>query len=321
MSSFTTLSLMMMAISGTFGAGDIRGHRGGLQLFLRIPGQQGVQGIEVPADATAQDVINVAALPGDSILTFAERVLQTGEALADAGVSSECIIDVTTIPDIELLFHLFDDPADTELLFGNRTYAEFATRYPDLDEQKKYMLRSPYTPNYETPDYGIEFRGEFVVAITIKKTPVRSLNWNTLYQFQRLEELNFMKTQVAGSIDSHQLPRGLTEFDMFDNKLTGTIDFAGLPPGLKRLDLARNALTGSVNFAAVPPTMSQLLLGRNHLSINVTEIKNLDQSAERQVLGLYVAGNRLKGVMKRSEKPIKLRNHDLARTDHWNNDA
>ena len=108
MSSLTMSSFFVMAITGEFGAGDI-------PLYLRIHGKdgnEGIRGIVLPGDATVQDLVDQEALSGNHKLTVAGKVLQRDETLADAGVSSECTIDVTTMSDIELLFNLFDDPAE-----------------------------------------------------------------------------------------------------------------------------------------------------------------------------------------------------------------
>ena len=42
-----------------------------------------------------------------------------------------------TIPDIELLFYLFDDTADTKYVFGYETYAQFKDSVPEQKNQNR----------------------------------------------------------------------------------------------------------------------------------------------------------------------------------------
>ena len=238
------------------------------------------------------------------------------------------------MPDIELLFYLFDDPADTERVFGFKTYADFESVVPDKNKQKSFMLYTSPTAHPMALETAIIFQGESVESIIFlgirgtmpigtipRPMPVHSLNWNILQHFQHLKEFTFTSTEVGGPIPLDKLPSCLKWLDLTNNKLSGTIGFSGFPPGLRTLVLMGNKMTGHVDFGRVPPRISRLDLRNNLFAINVGEIKNIDRAAERvQVLDLYVAGNQLSGVMKRSEEPFKLRHHDL-RFRHYRDDT
>ena len=303
------LPFILMAMTGTFGAED----GGGLQLYLRIYGHDDLQSIEVPAEATVQNVMDKARIIGHSKLTVAGRELQRDQTLADAGVSSECIVEVTTVSDIELLFQLFDDPSNTEILFGYSTYSEFEAAFPVIGDQKIYIQHLSQVVLFrQFGEIRIIFQGDSVESITIKgghgavSIRILSLNWNTLQQFRKLRRFEFTSNKAAGHVPFAKLPRSLKKLCLFNNMLSGTVNFAALPPGLKTLNLAENYLTGPVDFAALPPSMTYVDLRANDLLIEVGEIKKLDRLAERQKIVLYVRDNHLSGVMKRSELPFKL---------------
>ena len=70
----------------------------GLQLFVRIDGREGGPlPVEVSPDATVQDVIDQIPsedLPQRQIVSFQGRALGPNEALSDAGIGMEAVINV-----------------------------------------------------------------------------------------------------------------------------------------------------------------------------------------------------------------------------------
>ena len=301
-----TSLFILVAITGTFGSEEERA----LQLFLRVHGQDDLHSIEVPAGATVQDVVEAEALPDLSRLAVAGKELQRDQALSDVGVCSECIIEVTTTPDIELLFQLFDEPADTHRIFGFKTYADFEDAVPDKGRQKRYMRSRAQTIRARIIFYS-EGQIDSVERIQIKNIVARSLNWNTLQHFKKLKVFMCACAGVGGPLFFHKLPRELLFLYLSGNQLSGTLDFAASPPGLKGIYLWGNRMTGHVDFTSVPAEVSKLDLRSNGLSIDVGDIKHLDHVPGRSVIELLVKGNRLSGVMKYSEKPSKLGQHDL----------
>ena len=94
MSSFTMAAFILMAITATLGTEDGKG----IPLFLRFHGQDGPpRYVVMPPDSTVQELVAQEAIPKSRKLTLAGRELQRGDALSDAGVCPESVIDVTRV--------------------------------------------------------------------------------------------------------------------------------------------------------------------------------------------------------------------------------
>ena len=68
---------------------------GEVPLYIRWnDGERDQTGIEVPTDATVEDVRNQLDLPDDAEISFQAEILQKESALSDVGVAAESTLDV-----------------------------------------------------------------------------------------------------------------------------------------------------------------------------------------------------------------------------------
>ena len=165
-----------------------------------------------------------------------------------------------------MLFHLFDDPADTEKVFSFKTYSEFKAAVPPRVNKNTYFQGTIIHEtglNSLTVLFTDKGQGEFVAEINIIGIPVQSLNWNTLSHFHAMRKLWISDSEIDGDVQFEKLPRNLEWLLLGSNHLSGYVSFETLPRGLKALRLDGNSFNQTLDAQAVrhlPPTMEILCL-------------------------------------------------------------
>lgn len=220
----------------------------GIQIFARLHGQDnGLLPIEVPPSATVQGVIDQIAtmksIPKYSTLSYQGKQCKVNDTLAECGVGRESVVEITPIPpkpDIEKLFDLFDDPADSLEVFGYENYFDFRDAEP-LRSNKNHHFRNTLV-KVEFTERG---HGDFVNYISIcgaEEFPLQlpSWNWDILEQFVELANFKITRANIGRVVPFGKLPRSLKFVDLCENQFDQMLvdsDLKALPPTLEELDL------------------------------------------------------------------------------------
>ena len=266
MRQWTAIALFILADTSSSTNTTKRSLISEYQIFVQVQGSDGQQppfSIELSSDKNLVDLVCIVR----SLRAIPERVLLhdlvvnvngkefknhgaggLGTPLADAGVTAESVVNIGWSPlavltDIELLFHLFDNPTHTKAALNYSTYSEFQTAYPDVQSQKQRLegnfgLYQLYLMAHFVQEDRIRFISCSLWALRgIAET---TINFDVVQRLSKLDHLTIVDANCTGLVHFGELPRQLTHLDLARNQLTGIQNPEECPPSLRRLMLDSN---------------------------------------------------------------------------------
>ena len=148
--------------------------------------------------------------------------------MADAGVTAESDVNIGWSPlacltDIELLFHLFDNPTHTKAALNYSTYSKFQTAHPNV-QSKKQRLEDNFGQYqlYLIDHFVQEDRIVFIsCSLWALSTAETTINFDAVQRLSTLDHLTIVDANRAGIVHCGKLPRQSTHLDLGCNQFTG----------------------------------------------------------------------------------------------------
>lgn len=249
-------------------------------IFIRtqgLDGQPSFHSIELSSDRNLVDLIHtircVIEIPGR--LSLEEVVVtvngkeyrelggsSSNITLADAGVGAESVVDVAWpllagLTDIELLFHLFDDPRHTKAAIGYARYSDFAIAYPQRESQKQRLQgRLGIFQPYLMAQFTDRLRVRYITVWSLRGDIGKStINFEAVQRMEFMEILSIVDSHTEGTVYFDKLPRNLIGLHLSRNHFTEIRNPEQCPSGLTRLLLDENEFEYPVSRELFPNTI------------------------------------------------------------------
>ena len=144
--------------------------------------------------------------------------------------------------DIENLYQICTEPEATQILFGYKTYGEFAKAHPSLYDQRAHLQEIGAHIVWDKDDADRIFS----FSRGWKHGPRSQINWNAVQNLKSLYYLDLSgnpfvdEAQFVGTVDLSKLPQNLRSLHLRHNGFTTINRAKKYPPEFKRLDLRSN---------------------------------------------------------------------------------
>ena len=186
-------------------------------------------------------------------LTDLGRILNQENTLSEVGFNVGILwnLNLTQKSDIELLFHLFDDTADTKTVFGYETYDQFRDCVPEEKHQNFHFHgmeegdKSSVTVEFTEDGIGRNVQKLCISGSAKSPLAVRSWNWQTLRLLRELRWLDINYTEIGGRVILDYLPSKLNVLDLSNNQITRfpTCPLCIIPSNLRYFSFHGNKMT------------------------------------------------------------------------------